>query len=220
VSTPAAPQRLRPDLMAIASLVQPGARVLDLGCGEGDLMDYLERERRVTARGIEIKPERVLDCLARGLSVCQGDIDEGLHDYEDNSFDYVILSLTLHLVSRPGLVIQEMLRVGSRGIVSIPNFGYWRIRLGLMCLGRVPRAGCFGEPWFNTPTGHVMTLREFRDFCASSDIRIEQERVVTAGGALAHAMARARPNLFGQLGVYVVSRRQRADTLDGTAGNV
>jgi len=199
--------RLRPDLAEIAALIEPGARVLDLGCGEGALMDYLERTRGVTSRGIEIKPERIVDCVARGLACCQGDIDEGLQDYGEGSFDYVVLSQTLHLVSRPGLVVQEMLRVGRRGIVSIPNFGYWRIRLGLLLTGRVPRAGCFRDAWYTTPTGHVMTLRDFRGFCAENGIAIDQERVVTSGRALSRGLACAFPNVFAQLGVYVLSRR-------------
>lgn len=198
--------RLRPDLLAIAALIEPNTRVLDLGCGEGELMLHLERTRGVTARGIEIRPERVVDCVAKGLAVCQGNIDEGLQDYADGSFDYVVLSLTLHLVSRPGLVVQEMLRVGRRGIVSIPNFGYWRIRLGLLLRGRVPRAGCFKEPWYTTPRGHVMTLNDFRDFCRENGIRVERERYVASGGALAQALAKALPNTFAQLGIYVVSR--------------
>ncbi|MBM4035662.1 MAG: methionine biosynthesis protein MetW [Planctomycetes bacterium] len=201
--------RLRPDLLEIAALVEPGTRVLDLGCGEGELMAHLERSRAVAARGIEVKPERVVDCVARGLAVCQGNIDDGLQDYEDNSFDYVVLSLTLHLVSRPGLVVQEMLRVGRRGIVSIPNFGYWRIRLGLLTRGRVPRAGCFKEPWYTTPRGHVMTLNDFRDFCRGNAIRIERQRFVASGGPLSRALASAIPNTFAQLGIYVVSRRHQ-----------
>lgn len=198
--------RLRPDLVELAELIEPNTRVLDLGCGEGELMAHLERTRNVSARGIEIKPERVVDCVAKGLACCQGNIDEGLQDYEDGSFDYVILSLTLHLVSRPGLVVREMLRVGRRGIVSIPNFGYWRIRLGLLLRGRVPRAGCFGEPWFTTPIGHVMTLQDFRDFCTENDITVERERFVATGGALSRALARRQPNTFAQLGIHVITQ--------------
>lgn len=198
--------RLRADLLEIASLIEPGTRVLDLGCGEGELMAHLERTKAVVARGIEIKPERVVDCVAKGLSILQADIEDGLQDCEDGSIDYVVLSLTLHLVSRPGLVVREMLRVGRRGIVSIPNFGYWRIRLGLLLRGRVPRAGYYKEPWYTTPRGHVMTLNDFRDFCAENAINIEQQRVVAAGGGLSMALARALPNSFAQLGIYVLSR--------------
>lgn len=208
--------RLRADLLEIAELVEPGTRVLDLGCGGGELMAHLEGTKGVAARGIELKPDRVVDCVARGLSVCQGNIDDGLHDYEDNSFDYVVLSLTLHLVSRPGLVIQEMLRVGRRGIVSIPNFAYWRIRLGLLLRGRVPRAGCFNEPWYTTPRGHVMTLNDFRDFCSENGIRIEQERFVASGGPLSQRLVRPFPNTFAQLGIYTVSRRPPAPTAPGS----
>ncbi|MFW6107215.1 MAG: methionine biosynthesis protein MetW [bacterium] len=202
-----AAEPIRADLMEIAALVEPNTRVLDLGCGSGELMHYLEQAKGVTARGIEIRPGLVVQCVAKGLAVCQANIDEGLSDYADRSFDYVILSQTLHLASRPGLVVGEMLRVGRRGIVSIPNIGYWRMRIGLLCRGRVPRAGCFKEPWYNTPTGHIMTLNDFRDFCQECGIEVEQRRVVTSGNALAEAAAGFLPNLFAQLGIYVLTRR-------------
>ncbi|MFW6162020.1 MAG: methionine biosynthesis protein MetW [Planctomycetota bacterium] len=197
---------LRPDLLEIAALIEPNTRVLDLGCGTGELMAYLAAARDVAARGVEIRPDRVMDCVARGLSVCQGDIDEGLQDYADGAFDYVVLSQTLHLVSRPGLVVAEMLRVGRRGIVSIPNFGYWRVRLGLLCTGRVPRAGCFREPWYTQPVGHVMTLADFRRFCAGNGFTIEDQRFVHGPFPGSRAAARLWSNLFALLGIYVVSR--------------
>ena len=206
---PQAKPPLRADLLEIASLIEPETRVLDLGCGEGELMAYLEASKGVTARGVELKAARVRDCVAKGLSVSQGDIDEGLQDYADGSFDYVVLSQTLHLVSRPGLVVREMLRVGRRGIVSIPNFGYWRVRVGLLLGGRVPRAGCFKEPWHTTPTGHVMTLADFRDFCANSGFAIADQRFVHSGHPGAAAAAALCPNLFAQLGIYVVARHRQ-----------
>lgn len=207
---------LRPDFIEIARLINPDSRVLDLGCGKGELMAYLEETRGATASGIEIRPDRIVDCVGRGLSCCQGDIDEGLQDYGDASFDYVILSQTLHLVSRPGLVVREMLRVGRRGIVSIPNFGYWRMRIGLLLRGRVPRAGCFTQSWYETPVGHVVTLSDFRDFASENDIAIEHERFVTSGGSLAHRVARMAPNLFAQLGIYVLTSRGQAESSSGT----
>ena len=202
------PSPLRPDLSEIADLIEPGTRVLDLGCGSGELLAYLEHAKGVTGHGIEIAAQRVVDCVGKGLSVFQGDIDAGLQDYADGSFDYVVLSQTLHLVSRPGLVVAEMLRVGRRGIVSIPNFGYWRMRLGLLVRGRVARAGCFKEPWYNAPTGHVMTLADLRDFCRDNGFAIDEQRVVHSGRLGSHA-ARLCPNLFAQLGIYVVSTRPR-----------
>jgi methionine biosynthesis protein MetW len=202
---------LRPDFIEIARLIEPDARVLDLGCGKGELMAYLEETRGASTSGVEIRSERIVDCVGRGLSCCQGDIDEGLQDYEDGSFDYVILSQTLHLVSRPGLVVREMLRVGRRGIVSIPNFGYWRMRIGLLLRGRVPRAGCFTHSWYETPVGHVVTLNEFRDFARENHIAIEHERFVTSGGSLARRSARLAPNLFAQLGIYVLTSRGQAE---------
>ena len=203
---PAAPP-LRADLLEIASLIERDSRVLDLGCGSGELLAYLEQGKAVTGHGIEIKPERVMDCVAKGLSVCQGDIDGGLQDYADGSFDYVVLSQTLHLVSRPGLVVREMLRVGRRGIVSIPNFGYWRVRVGLLLGGRVPRAGCFKDPWHTTPTGHVTTLADFRDFCAENGFAVADQRFTCGSVPGSSLAARLWPNLLAQLGIYVVTRR-------------
>ena len=203
---PAAPP-LRADLLEIASLIERDSRVLDLGCGSGELLAYLEQSKAVTGHGIEIKPERVMDCVAKGLSVCQGDIDGGLQDYADGSFDCVVLSQTLHLVSRPGPVVREMLRVGHWGIVSIPNFGYWRVRVGLLLGGRVPRAGCFTKPWYTTPTGHVTTLADFRDFCAGNGFAIVDQRFTCGSIPGSGPAARLCPNLFAQLGIYVVTRR-------------
>ena len=203
---------LRPDFVEIARLVEPNSRVLDLGCGKGELMAYLEEARGATSSGVEIRPERIVDCVGRGLSCCQGDIDEGLQDYQDACFDYVILSQTLHLVSRPGLVVREMLRVARRGIVSIPNFGYWRMRIGLLLRGRVPRAGCFSQSWDETPVGHVVTLSDFRDFARENHIAIEHESFVTSGGSLARRAARLAPNLFAQLGIYVLTSRAQAES--------
>jgi len=198
---------VRADLLEIAALIEPDTRVLDLGCGTGELMRLLEESKNVSARGIEIEIERVMDCVAKGLSVTHGNIDEGLQDYADASFDYVVLSQTLHLVSRPGLVLREMLRVGRRGIVSIPNFGYWPMRIGLLVRGRIPRTGCFSKPWYNTPTGHVVTLHDFRHFCSENGIVVEAQRFVTTGGSLSRVLAGGWPNLFAQLGIYVVTRR-------------
>jgi methionine biosynthesis protein MetW len=209
---------VRADLAQIADLIEPGTRVLDLGCGGGDLLRYLEDHKGVTGRGIEIEPDLVMESIGKGVAVCQGDIDEGLQDYGDNSFDYVVLSQTLHLASRPRLVVGEMLRVGRRGIVSIPNFGYWRIRLTLLLRGRLPRAGCFKEPWYDTPTGHVMTLYDFRDFCAKSGITIERERFVSSGGRTALRRARRWPNLFAQLGIYRVARASKDEPQANTGG--
>lgn len=205
---PAASPLLRADLLQIADLIEPGTRVLDLGCGSGELMRHLQDTKGVVPHGIEIQPERIMDCIGKGLSVCQGDIDEGLQDYADSSFDYVVLSQTLHLVSLPRLVVHEMLRVGRRGIVSIPNFGYWPVRLSLLLRGRLPRAGCFQKPWYDTPTGHIMTLNDFRDFCAENGIVIESQRYVASGGRFAQKRARRCANLFAQLGVYLVARRR------------
>jgi methionine biosynthesis protein MetW len=159
-------------LLAIAELIQPGERVLDLGCGDGTLLRYLLGTRFITARAIELSEEGVLACVRKGLSVRQGDLHEGLGDYPDRSFDTVILSQTLPYLDEPAFIIREMLRVGNRAIVSFPNWGHWRCRLSLLLTGRIPLAPGLPQPWDTPPRARPLTVRDFGDFCARHGIRI------------------------------------------------
>jgi methionine biosynthesis protein MetW len=156
---------LRPDLLAIAGLIQTGEKVLDLGCGDGALLRYLQDQRQVEARGIELLESHVLACVRQGISVRQGNLQEGLRDYPSGSFDSVILSQTIPYLNDPGFIIKEMLRVGRRAIVTVPNWGHWRCRLNLLLSGRIPQAPGLPQPWEDAPRARPLTVRDFEEFC-------------------------------------------------------
>ncbi len=166
---------LRADLLAIAELIEPGERVLDLGCGDGTLLRYLIDRYQVTGRGVELTEEGVLNCVHKGLSVRQGNLHEGLDDYPDQSFQTVILSQTLPYINDPVFVIKEMLRVGSRAIISFPNWGHWRCRLSLLLTGHAPRTPDLPQPWDQPPRARPLTVRDFGDFCRQNEIRVEAQ---------------------------------------------
>lgn len=168
-------QPLRSDLMAIADLVPVGARVLDLGCGDGALLRYLIDVKHVRGRGVELSETGVRLCVARGLSVVQGDLDAGLADYPDGQFDIVILSQTLPFLDDPALILREMLRVGRQGIVSFPNWGHWRCRLGLLLTGRMPVSHALPQPWYTSPRIRPLTIQDFADFCDSVGLRLVRQ---------------------------------------------
>jgi methionine biosynthesis protein MetW len=195
-------QHPRVDLQLISRLVERGSRVLDLGCGDGELMELLVKERGARATGVEISEEGVYACIARGLPVHHADLDEGLDDYPDGSFDYVILSQTLQAVRKPREVLREMLRVGRLGIVSFPNFGHWSVRWELMRTGRMPKTRQLPYEWHNTPNIHLATVRDFEDLCRREAIRIKRATYL-AGGKRVTFM----PNLRAELAVFVVERR-------------
>ena len=162
---------LRADLRVIADLIRSGEKVLDLGCGDGSLLRYLTDTRQIVGRGIEISEPGVLACVSKGLSVRQGNLEEGLSDYPNGSFDTVILSQTLPYLSKPSFIICEMLRVGRRAIVSFPNWGHWRCRLSLLFTGRMPMAADLPQPWHAAPRARPLTVHDFKDFCAEQEIR-------------------------------------------------
>ncbi len=163
---------LRADLRALADLIQPGEKVLDLGCGDGTLLRYLIDARQIVGRGIELAEPNVLACVGKGLSVRQSNLDEGLRDYPDQSFDTVILSQTLPYLDNPAFILGEMLRVGRRALVSFANWGHWRCRLELLLTGRSPRAPGLPQAWYESPRARLLTVRDFIEFCAREKIAI------------------------------------------------
>jgi methionine biosynthesis protein MetW len=186
----------RADLDAIAAWVPPHASVLDLGCGEGLLLKYLNQSRDVHGYGIEISDANVLACVKNGVNIIQSDLEAGLAGFDAGSFDYVILSQTLQAMHHTEEIIMEMLRVGRQGIVSFPNFGYWPQRLQIM-RGRMPLSDVLPYLWYNTPNVHLCTLSEFEDFCATHGVRI-LERIAMQDGR----RVRIAPNLRGSVAVY------------------
>ena len=171
----------RIDLMLIASLVERGTRVLDIGCGNGELMELLVAERDVDARGLELSQQGVNACVSRGLAVVQGNADTDLSYYPDQGFDTVILSQTLQATRRPKEVLQEMSRIGSKLIVSIPNFGHWRIRLALALRGRMPETQALSATWYETANIHLCSMLDLTDLCDELSLRVETCLTVTNG---------------------------------------
>jgi methionine biosynthesis protein MetW len=192
---------LRADLAIIAANVRAGARVLDVGCGDGALMAEL-RANGCDARGIEIDGRDVTAALARGLSVIQGDADTDLRAYPDASFDYAILSQTLQTTRRPDLVIDQLLRIGTRAFVSFPNFAQWRIRLALMFGGRMPVTRQLPDRWYDTPNIHHVTIDDFRGHIASRDVTIEGQWFLSGDQTTTQAGA----NLFAEHAVFLLRR--------------
>src|SRR5579863_10037370 len=187
----------RPDFHVIGEIVEPGSRVLDLGCGEGELLAWLLEHKRVLARGVEISPAQVRRAIGRGVSVYQGDIDQGLADYPDQAFDYVILSQTLQETRHPLEVLREMLRVGRRAIVAFPNFGHWRVRLSMLTTGRAPKTRLFPYDWYDSPNIHFLTVDDFEQLARQEGLTIER-RFFLEGQ---HTVD-ARPNLRAEVAVY------------------
>ena len=172
---------LRPDLQAIADLIPSDVMALDLGCGNGELLEYLVRSRKVKGRGIEISEEGVLACVRRGLSVRQGNLQEGLADYPDKSFDYMILAQTLPFLDDPAMILNEMLRVGRHAIISFPNWGYWRCRLDLLFTGRIPLARDLPQRWYDVPRWQAFTITDFGRYCRQLGIKIDHQVYLSNG---------------------------------------
>jgi methionine biosynthesis protein MetW len=187
----------RPDFDAIAGWIRPGAQVLDLGCADGSLLRYLRETRTASGYGIEIDDARIIASVRNGVNVIQSDLESGLSGFESGSFDYVILSQTLQAVRHTQRIVKEMLRVGREGIVTFPNFGFWRHRLQIMG-GRMPVSRHLPYQWYDTPNVHLFTIRDFEVFCAQHGLRILERIVMTQNGRPITLL----PNLLGALAVY------------------
>jgi methionine biosynthesis protein MetW len=195
------------DLALIAAMVEPKSRVLDVGCGDGALLQLLARDRGVDGRGVELSQRGVNDCVSKGLSVIQGDADADLADYPDDGFDYVILSQTLQATRQPRDVLAHMLRIGRRAIVSFPNFGHWRVRAELLLHGRMPRTQSLDYEWYDTPNIHLCTIRDFVALVGDLGARIERGAALDHRGAPLGAASWRLWNLFGAQAVFLLERK-------------
>ncbi len=173
---------IRVDLQLIADMVEPGCRLLDIGCGDGELLDYLLHEKQVDGRGIELSTEGVNACVSTGLSVIQGDADTDLNDYPDQAFDYVVLSQTLQATMAPRDVLENLVRIGKHAIVSFPNFAYWRVRTHLLLAGKMPRTNSLPYQWYDTPNIHFCTIKDFVALCREIDVTVERSMALNHFG--------------------------------------
>ena len=197
--------KLRPDQSKIADWVKPGARVLDLGCGDGTLLAHLAQQRAATGYGVEIDPAGMRACIANGVNVIQRDLEAGLDEFGDDTFDFVILSQTLQAMKNVDRILREMLRVGREGIVTFPNFAYWKHRLQVGFVGRMPVSKSLPYQWYDTPNIHLCTLKDFAALCAQCGGEILEQRVLKNGSEV-----RWLPNLRGSVGVFRFRRARRS----------
>ncbi len=184
----------------ICQIVEEGSKVLDLGCGEGDLLKKLQERKKAQCTGVEVSDDKVYECISKGLTAYHGDIDEGLEDFPDKTFDYVILSETLQEVRKPKLVIAEMLRVGRRGIVSFPNFGYWKSRCQLFFFGRAPITEALPFDWYDGPNIQFLSIKDFYRFCDKENHQIVQKIFMTKG-----RIVKIMPNLLAESALCVLA---------------
>lgn len=189
----------------ILNMIEQNATVLDLGCGDGTLLKLL-KDKGVNARGIDINQDNVVKCLEKGLSVFQGDIDEGLQEYPDKSYDYVVLNQTLQSTEKPDYVMQEMLRVGKKIVVSFPNFAYWRIRFYLLFHGRMPKSNILPFEWYDTPNIHLLTIKDFYSFVKKYGLKVEQKLSMTRAKVRNSLFHKMFDNLFTEEVIFLCSK--------------
>ncbi|MCI0591122.1 MAG: methionine biosynthesis protein MetW [Gammaproteobacteria bacterium] len=199
---------LRPDQSLIAEWIAPSSRVLDLGCGDGTLLAYLQATRQVTGYGLEIDEENIVNCIAAGVNVIQTDLDAGLSEFDEDSFDYVVMTNTLQAVHYPEKLINEMLRIGREGIITFPNFGHWVCRLQLALKGKMPISRTLPNEWYDTPNIHLCSIADFEELCGSLDIAILQRATVDNTHRSSLGM-RLLPNLLGEIALYRFRRRAK-----------
>ncbi len=192
---------MRRDLEIIANLIKPGARVLDLGCGEGELLQHLQNNRDVKGYGLEIEHTKITTCINKGVNVIEQDLDKGLDNFPSDSFDMAIMTETLQAVKRPDYLIDDMLRVADQCIITFPNFGHWKCRLYLATKGAMPVAGHLPHAWYSTPNIHLCTFKDFEDMCRSKRLEII-DRFVVDTHYVSRRLANAFPNIFGHIAFY------------------
>lgn len=195
----------RYDLQIIADWVEPDSKILDLGCGDGRLLRHLQQTKNTTGYGIELSPDMIAKCIDNGINVIQTNLDKGLIHFEQASFDFVVLSLTLQAMRNPKQLLQEMLRVGECGIVTFPNFAYWRNRVQMSLGGKMPVSEELPYKWFDTPNIHLCTIHDFTELCDDLGITIDESIAVSANGDTNLGL-RLAPNLFGEIALCKFSR--------------
>ena len=190
----------------VCDLIEKNSRVLDLGCGNGELLELLKKEKQVRGFGVEINQDSLLEALVKGLSVIQGDIDKGLDEFQDKTYDYAILNQTLQSTKYPEMIIDEMLRVANRCVVSFPNFAYWRVRFYLFFKGKMPKSKQLPYEWYDTPNIHLLTISDFFEFCKKRNIKIEKSVYVNRNKSRSGFLIKHIANFFSQEVVFVITR--------------
>lgn len=196
---------MRTDLGIIADLIKPGARVLDLGCGDGELLAHLQKNKKVNGYGLEIDPTNITTCINKGVNVIEQDLDAGLQNFADASFDMVVMTETLQSVKAPDRLLHEMLRIGEQCIITFPNFAYWRCRAHLAFRGRMPVSKHLPHSWYNTPNIHLFTFNDFERLCVEQNLNIVERFMVDAGHS-ARPLINRFPNFFGAFAFYRLGR--------------
>jgi methionine biosynthesis protein MetW len=200
----------RVDHDLIAEMIEPGSRVLDVGCGDGELLQLLAERNGVDGRGVELARDKVNACVARGLSVIQGDADRDLANYPDQAFDYAVLSLTIQATRNPKTVLENLLRIGRHAIVSFPNFGHWQVRSGLLWGGRMPVTRNLPDSWYLSPNAHLCTIRDFADLCALVNAEVESAVAFNVSGQrLPIKWSLSMQNLLGEKAVFLLKGPRR-----------
>ncbi|HEY3487879.1 MAG TPA: methionine biosynthesis protein MetW [Gammaproteobacteria bacterium] len=192
---------MRADLLLISQWIKPGSRVLDLACGDGTLLAHLQTQKNVTGYGIEIDPQHIIECLDKGVNVIQTDLDAGLSDFDENSFDYVVMTESLQAMHFPDRLLQEMLRISKQGIVSFPNIGHWKCRLQFSLTGQMPLTQALAHHWYDTPNIHLCTLKDFEMLCRKKDIHIVERTALDRGHRISPVI-NIIPNLLAEVALY------------------
>ncbi|MDA8909982.1 methionine biosynthesis protein MetW [Candidatus Pelagibacter ubique] len=196
---------MKQEFKIICDLIEKNTRVLDVGCGDGILMEYLKYNKEIDIRGIEISKDNVQKCLSKGLTVIEGDAEKDLLQFPDSSFDFVILSQTLQAFLNPEIVIKELLRVGKKAIVTIPNFGFWKVRLHLLIKGTMPITKNLPDEWYNTPNLHMCTIKDFYNFCENRKIKLDKSLALhNEKISSINKLNLNTKNLSAELGIFLI----------------